>query len=141
MVKIPRNINPAEILKNLEEHASTVAANSGLLRELVARAENYQQKQAGRIHTVLTDLKTMLRLIQAYSKGTYREVPWGTLLAIVGAIIYFVNPLDVIPDVIAGAGLVDDAMVISFVASKIHNSLEKFRTVEAGPDVTPEPQL
>src|SRR6266496_5775003 len=41
--------------------------------------------------------QTMLRLIRAYSEAKYREVPESTLVVIIAAIIYIVNPLDVIP--------------------------------------------
>jgi uncharacterized membrane protein YkvA (DUF1232 family) len=46
----------------------------------------------------LVYLKAMLRLIRAYYRGEYRAVPVTTLPIIVTALIYLMNPLDLIPD-------------------------------------------
>jgi uncharacterized membrane protein YkvA (DUF1232 family) len=45
------------------------------------------------------------RLVKAYASGHYKSIPWKTLLIIVAAVIYFVNPLDFVPDLIPIAGL------------------------------------
>ena len=56
--------------------------------------------------------QAMLRLIRAYYQREYRNVPLRTLMMIVGAIIYILNPFDLIPDWIAGLGFADDAVVL-----------------------------
>lgn len=59
---------------------------------------------------IWNDLKLMLNLIKDYAKGNYKDVPWNTIAAITGAIIYFVSPIDVIPDFIPVAGYADDCV-------------------------------
>ncbi len=71
-------------------------------------------------------LQTMLRLIRAYYRGQYRAIPVTTLLIIVAALIYLVNPLDLIPDWIPTLGLIDDAFVIALVARKTREALDAF---------------
>lgn len=66
------------------------------------------------------------RLIKAYATGEYREVPWKTLLLIVAAVIYFVNPLDLVPDIIPLTGLTDDFAVLLWVYNSVSNEIEKF---------------
>lgn len=66
------------------------------------------------------------RLIKAYALGQYRELPWKTLLLIVAAVIYFLNPLDLIPDIIPLAGLTDDFAVLLWVYNSVSNEIEKF---------------
>ena len=66
------------------------------------------------------------RLIKAYALGQYREVPWKTILLIVAAIIYFVNPLDLVPDLIPLTGLTDDFAVLVWVYNSVSNEIEKF---------------
>jgi uncharacterized membrane protein YkvA (DUF1232 family) len=58
--------------------------------------------------------------------GAYREIPYGSIVAAVAAILYFVSPIDFIPDFIPVVGLVDDVFVIGFVLKKIHSDLEKY---------------
>jgi uncharacterized membrane protein YkvA (DUF1232 family) len=48
------------------------------------------------------------------------------LIAIVAALIYFVTPLDVIPDAVPGAGFLDDAVVAGAVVKWCQDDIDKF---------------
>ena len=78
----------------------------------------------------------MLRLIRAYYSGMYRDVPWQSLVSIVAAVIYVVNPLDLIPDAIPVIGLLDDALVVAFVLKSVKDDLDAFMEWEAAHAVT-----
>ncbi len=51
-----------------------------------------------------------------------------------GALIYFVSPVDLIPDMIPGVGYVDDAAVIAFALTMVGDDLEDYKNwrTEAG---------
>ena len=51
---------------------------------------------------------SLLRIVKNWRAGTYREVPWNTVVLSTGAIVYFLTPIDLIPDVIPVLGLIDD---------------------------------
>ena len=80
-------------------------------------------------------LSALIRLIRAYYNHRYRDVPWKTIVLAIGAIIYFVSPLDFIPDVIPVIGLTDDAIVIALVAAQIKAELDKFLAWEIAQQV------
>jgi uncharacterized membrane protein YkvA (DUF1232 family) len=75
-------------------------------------------------------LQTMLRLIRAYSRGEYHNVTESSLVVIVAAIIYLVNPLDLIPDAIPGLGFLDDATVLALAVRRTRQDLDDFMTWE-----------
>ena len=52
------------------------------------------------------------------------------MLYAVGAVVYFVSLIDLIPDFIVGVGLVDDVAVIGWVLKSIKKDLEEFREWE-----------
>ena len=58
-------------------------------------------------------------------------MPWETIALAIGAIAYFVSPVDLIPDFIPVAGYIDDAAVIAFVIASATNELHSFREWEA----------
>ena len=58
--------------------------------------------------------------------GEYEDVTAVELVAIVAALIYFVSPIDIIPDVIHGAGLLDDAVVAGIVVSWCDEDIKKY---------------
>ena len=76
--------------------------------------------------SVRSKLSVFGRLSKAYAQGHYREIPWGTMLILVGAIIYFVNPFDLLPDIIPVAGLTDDFGVLMWAYSAVSSEIEKF---------------
>jgi uncharacterized membrane protein YkvA (DUF1232 family) len=74
--------------------------------------------------------QTMLRLIRAYYQGNYRDVAESTLVVIVAAIIYVVNPLDLIPDAIPALGFLDDATVLALAVRRTRQTLDDFMAWE-----------
>ena len=86
----------------------------------------------------------------AWRGGVASTVPSAqALLTIVAGLLYFVSPLDAIPDWLRGIGLLDDLAVLAWVLKTFDSELaafrawrnrqspEKLRVVERLPD-TPE---
>ena len=61
----------------------------------------------------LATIPLMAAMLRSYWKKEYTQVPTGTLLSILGALLYFMSPIDLIPDVIPGLGYLDDAAVVA----------------------------
>ncbi len=99
------------------------------LRKLINDAEKKAKKKddkKGFVQDTWDSLKTMFDLVKAYINGDYRNIPYGSLVLIVGAILYFVMPADAIPDVIPALGFTDDAAVIAFTIKQVKSDLDKF---------------
>jgi uncharacterized membrane protein YkvA (DUF1232 family) len=71
-------------------------------------------------------------MTKAYAQGQYRNVPWKTMLLIVGAILYFIDPIDFIPDFIPVTGLTDDLGILLWVVSHVSDEIDKFILWEQG---------
>lgn len=69
---------------------------------------------------------TIGRLLKAYADGSYREVPLKSMLLVTGAIMYFIMPVDVIPDVIPALGFTDDFGILLAVYHTLRAELDKF---------------
>jgi uncharacterized membrane protein YkvA (DUF1232 family) len=81
--------------------------------------------------------QAMLRLIRAYYRGDYRDVRLVNLVIVIGAIIYVLDPCDLIPDWIPGLGFADDATILAFAVQKTRETLDKFTTWETASLVSP----
>lgn len=101
------------------------------INELLGDAQRKAKKQKGPLSGRFDDIMTLTRLVRAYVKGDYREVSWETVALAIGALIYFLSPVDLIPDVIPVVGYIDDAAVIGFVVASIYTDLNNFRDWEA----------
>jgi uncharacterized membrane protein YkvA (DUF1232 family) len=78
------------------------------------------------IRRVIEKVKVLVEMLGVYVKGEYKKIPKKTLILLVAALIYLVNPFDLIPDFIPGIGYVDDAGVIIFVFQSIYEDIQKF---------------
>jgi uncharacterized membrane protein YkvA (DUF1232 family) len=53
------------------------------------------------------------------------------VVALVAAALYFLNPFDLIPDAVLGAGLLDDLSVLTWVFTSAAAELERFQVWES----------
>ncbi|RSD28265.1 YkvA family protein [Mesobacillus subterraneus] len=94
---------------------------------LLSAASRKADEKKNSLPEVWDNLQLLFDLVSAWRRGDYKKIPTGSILTIIAAIIYFVSPIDIIPDFIIGLGFVDDAAVIGFVLKQITADLEKFR--------------
>ncbi len=91
------------------------------------KLEELEQNHPGFLDSIWADLKLMVSLLRDYVKGDYRSIPWTSIAATAGAVLYFVNPFDIIPDFIPFAGYLDDAAVLTLGLILIKQDLIKYR--------------
>lgn len=114
------------LFEQFKNRASKLLENKEKIQATLKRAFDKAIQNEGPIGEVFNDLKLLLSLVKDYISGAYREIPYGSIVAAVAGILYFVSPIDFIPDFIPGIGLIDDVFVIGFVLKKIHSDLEKY---------------
>ena len=115
--------------------AATYARDPVRLRALIDEAvKKARRMPKGPFKDLWPYFLAMLRLLRAWYAGTYRKVPWQTILLVIASVIYVVNPLDFIPDAILGFGLLDDATVVGFVVRTVKAQLDAFMDWETTRD-------
>jgi len=72
------------------------------------------------------DLSALIRMLRAWAKREYTQVPRKTVTAAIAAILYFVAPLDAVADFIPVAGFLDDFFILSWIFGTIHSDVEEF---------------
>ena len=106
--------------------AKGLIANPQKILGLVNIAIKKANDKKGNLGEVWDKLQLFFELVIAYSKGEYKNISTSTLITIIGAILYFVSPLDLVPDFIIGLGILDDAAVIGYTVKKISAELDHF---------------
>ncbi|GGG46007.1 hypothetical protein GCM10011378_22780 [Hymenobacter glacieicola] len=121
-------------------------ASSPLFKKFVGKAEEYIKKPT-RMKQLLNDayqkasekndvgsiaheawdtLQTLFRLIRTSVSGEYTGLPTTTVIAAVAVTIYFLSPIDVIPDFIPVLGLLDDVALVAWFSTTIKEEMDKF---------------
>ena len=83
-------------------------------------------KQIPLLGREIKELPILLSLLRNYFKKEYQEVPVGTLLAVVSALIYFLSPIDGLPDFIPLFGYSDDAVVLGICWKLVQSDLKDY---------------
>ena len=79
-----------------------------------------------RLKKYYEDVKLFFKMLKDYFDGKC-DLPVMTVVAIGVALIYILNPFDVVPDVIPVVGYVDDALVLSFCLFLIEEDVENYK--------------
>lgn len=124
-------VGRSSFFRSARRRAVEYLRNPGKLNQLLDRAMQKFYRRQGPFSEIRDSLKACNRLLRAYAAGRYREIPTASLVSIVASIIYFVMPIDSIPDFILGFGLVDDAALLGWVLSSVKSDLDRFVAWEA----------
>jgi uncharacterized membrane protein YkvA (DUF1232 family) len=73
------------------------------------------------------DVQLLQALCMAYWRGEYRAISPKALVSIVAGLVYFVSPIDAIPDWLLGVGMLDDIAVLTWVMKNLSDELDAFR--------------
>lgn len=69
----------------------------------------------------------LVSLVKSYFRKEYNHIPTGTIIGVVGALIYFLSPIDIVFDFIPGLGYVDDATVLLFCIMSMKSDLDDYK--------------
>lgn len=69
---------------------------------------------------------TLSEMVKASVKGDYLGLRKADVAMIVAAIIYFISPLDLVPDAIPFIGLLDDISLLTWLINKLSVEMEQF---------------
>ncbi|MQX54042.1 DUF1232 domain-containing protein [Alcanivorax sp. PA15-N-34] len=96
-------------------------------RWLATLAGQRSEKLANRLGEGAGQLKLLALMLYDWAAGRYPNLPRTTLLSITGALVYFMMPLDAIPDPILALGLLDDLGVLAKVWQQCQADIVKYQ--------------
>lgn len=120
-----------QFLFTAQARAKEIVADPVALRALADQAMRSRSGRSGPLGEVTDEFKTLGRLVAAYSRGDYRDIPLDSLLMVIAGLVYVVSPLDLVPEAIPIAGYADDAVAVGVVIRQVHHELTAFREWEA----------
>lgn len=116
--KINEDYVNSEISKFDDGDLNLVMDNSKKINEKISNAGSLKK---------FTELgKLMFGMLSDFKKGEYRSVPWFTIASIGMALLYILNPMDIVPDFLPGLGYVDDFAVLTIVLRFIETDLHEY---------------
>lgn len=122
------NQDPITFEKSRAKAAEYVASKKKTTK-LLAKVRDKAKRNYEALLGVWESLHILLRMVRAQTMGRH-SAPLATILAANAALIYLVEPFDLIPDPLPVFGLLDDVTLIAFVARSHRSEISKFRMWE-----------
>jgi len=122
------NFTDSEIFDEVISDSSKVSPDE--LNE-VLKNENQIRKKASKLNLdkfskLIRQLTLSLQMLKDYRTKAYLNIPWRTIALIVAAILYFINPFDIIPDFIPFLGYTDDAIAFAAIFKSAQTDLQDY---------------
>lgn len=121
-------MNKARAIKELNKRsrkADKIVSNKRKLDRFLQKAEKKLQR-VPKIGNRLSRVVVLISMIKSYIIREYTEFPLSTAIWIVAALIYFVSPIDIIPDFIPGVGYIDDLAMLGFVIEALNQDILEY---------------
>lgn len=115
-----------EVLQSNYAASEALLHDEDKLERLFQRLEK-KLKIVPVVGSTLAEIPMMASLIKSYVQKEYTDIPLGTIVAVISALVYFVSPFDIIPDNIPGAGYIDDGVVITVCLKMVESDLHEYK--------------
>jgi len=102
---------------------------------MAGKGGNLMTRLRGRsrvIGQITRALKLFVPMLGDVLRGRYRPVPWAAILWMLAALVYLVSPLDLIPDFLVLVGVLDDAVIVGWLLTRVDAALGPYRAWREG---------
>lgn len=127
------NITQNRFFRFALDRATKLAGKPGRIITLLAQLTVKIQHTKGSsltLHTIREQFLIIGRMLKAHIKGYYKIKSMRMLIILLAAVIYFINPIDLIPDFVFGIGLADDLAVLTWVYRAAADEIASFKNWE-----------
>jgi len=118
-----------EILLDEMESASEQISSEDL-NEIISNEKQISDKSKrldnGRFKKFVNKIKLSLSLLKDYRSKRYSDIPWRSIAMLTVSILYFLNPFDMMPDLLPVLGFADDAILFASLFKSIQSDLERY---------------
>jgi uncharacterized membrane protein YkvA (DUF1232 family) len=107
-----------DYVKNAREKAGKQDELRDIVNQAFAKVMDVA-KSSTQLDQLVKKVLLFIKMLKSYLSGEYTAIPLRTIVTLTAGLVYFINPFDIIPDVIPGLGFVDDLAILMWIAGNL----------------------
>lgn len=97
-----------------------------LLEQVKGKLSSVTTSMEGK-QSFASDIQLIIKMLKTHVSGEYNSFSVRSIALLVFALVYFITPIDLIPDFIPALGFTDDISIVLFVLKSIKDDIEDFK--------------
>lgn len=112
----------------LGKASNMVQNTASIVRLLPDIKKKVEQKGFRGISQELKEnISWFLKLLKSFATREYTDIPAQKIIYILAALLYFLLPIDILPDFLPLVGLADDIALLGFIWKNMEEEITKFK--------------
>ena len=116
-----------DFFRKSENRATEILNDKSKANKTIKDALGKAITNKGALDGVWAKMVLLFGVARDYVNGDYTEIPKRSIVAILGGLIYFLSPIDVIPDFVPFLGFIDDIFILNLVYKQVIKDLDKYK--------------
>lgn len=116
-----------DFFRKSENRATVILNDKSKANKTIKDALGKAMTNKGALDGVWEKMVLLFGVAKDYVNGDYTEIPKRSIVAVLGGIVYFLSPIDVIPDFVPFLGFFDDIFILNLVYKQVLKDLEKYK--------------
>ena len=113
-----------KVKENFDSFNSYTEDDADKVLDNEKKIENIMNNET--LREYMNNIKNYFMMLKDFVTGKYKNIPVGTISAIIGTLLYVLSPVDLIPDLIPVVGGLDDAAVLALCVKLTQYDVDQY---------------
>ncbi len=113
-----------KVKENFDSFNSYTEGDADKVLDNEEKIENIMNNET--LREYMNNIKNYFMMLKDFFTGKYKNIPVGTISAIIGTLLYVLSPVDLIPDLIPVVGVLDDAAVLALCVKLTQYDVDQY---------------
>ena len=119
-----------KLYDQLIKQAENLITKNEFLSPLIDQAFEKVGNLSSAYYFIQDHILALVRMLKLWLKQEYKGISTKSIIAVVATLLYFVNPLDLVPDFIPFVGQIDDILVLTYLVKTLNHEIQRFMAWE-----------